>query len=203
MHGKDHDKHQNGSVIIVLLILVGLIFIVGAGLVIKNNNSKTSIASNNAVSATPALPASSTSRLKSERSQPSIANGANDKVPLTPEAKAPPIEGVASGEFSQPNNTDWSTGQPFAYIGVMIDPGTASQVKRVEWYQVTGGEEVLRYVQSSTSTPALYQYDWPISSVSNGKYHWLVKIYDMQDNYKLAINNEGGGYVDMTVSSRH
>lgn len=203
MHKKTQAKHQNGSVVIILLGLLSVVIIIGAGFVIKSKNSRASIASDHPASTTATRPASRTNSLEAERPQPPITSGTNNRVPLTAETKVPLVEGIASGKFSQPNNTDWSTGQPFAYIGVMIDPGAASQVKRVEWYQVTGGEEALKYTQSSTSTPALYQYDWPISGVSNGKYHWLAKIYDMQDNYKLAVNNEGGSYVDMTVSNQH
>ena len=107
-------------------------------------------------------------------------------------------KGEVSGSFVQNNGVSWATGQKEAYIGVSVSD--ASKTSKVEFYANNLDKTSLRQTISTPSVGTLFQYNWPLSDVPGGTYHWLAKIYDKNGNVQLARNDLGDSYIDMVVN---
>lgn len=192
------NKNQEGFgvvEVIILAVIVSVIAGIGFLVVRKEQNSPTQQSSANVSS-----DKDNAGKDEMEQSANKPYDAEQDVKPRDTIVREEPREivpGTIAGQFSQSPESTWPSGQTIAYIGVSTPNG--SKVSKVEWYLGEGSQELKHTLKTGPSS--LYQYNWPISSLPNGKYHWTARVYDESGNYQLVKARDGNDYINMYVSN--
>ncbi len=182
--------NQKGfSVIEIIIAVVAVGAIIGLGLVWRNSRRSTE-----------KIPAVNKEQNKDSPQEATQENKPQEATQPKQEEKEPveetkPPTGTVSGKFSQNvSESTYPSAQYDGYVGITVPKG--AKVSKVEFYLGETKPELKHAMDAPTpGMTELYQYNWSLSGLPNGKYRWTVRVYDMQGNYQFAKIDSGQEYI--------
>ncbi len=103
------------------------------------------------------------------------------------------------GYFAPDENTAFANKNNVEQLAVRVDKSI--KVNKVEWYLNNTKPSSLQATTdrgTTISNVKSYAYNWKVTNLGAGSYHWLAKIYTPTGN-SLALNNQGNRHLDALV----